>query len=140
MFSTKSRHYLDLFIQRVKESFTSKESAEATGDTTRKSEMKNIQESIKQVHGNIYIFSRSIEQLSAENETSLGRSLISVEYPIDSFDLVDALQRHLIRSLCADMCDMIIREIDASAGARTTAQMSIEVRLFLIDQMYLFIV
>jgi hypothetical protein len=36
--------------------------------------MKNIQESIKQLHGNICIFSRSIEQLIAENETSLGKS------------------------------------------------------------------
>lgn len=52
-----------------------------------------------------------------------------------SFDLVDALQRHLIRSLCADMCDMIIREIDTSASARTTGQLTIEVRRFVIDEM-----
>lgn len=78
MFSTKSRHYLDLFIQRVKESFSAKETTEASRDTTRKSEMKNIQESIKQVYENIYIFSRSIEQLTAENETNLGRSFFSL--------------------------------------------------------------
>jgi len=36
--------------------------------------MKNIQESIKQLHANICIFSRSIEQLIAENEASLGKS------------------------------------------------------------------
>ena len=78
MFSTKSRHYLDLFIQRVKESFSAKENPEASRDTTRKSEMKNIQESLKQVYENIYIFSRSIEQLNAENETNLGRSFLSL--------------------------------------------------------------
>ena len=77
--------------------------------------MKNIQETIKQLHGNICIFLRSIEQLTAENEANL----------------VDTLQRHLIRSLCADMCDMIIREIDSSASART-GQLSIEVRRLII--------
>ena len=84
IFSAKSRQYLDLFIQRVKDSFTAKETAEASSDTSRKSEMKNIQESIKQIHGNICIFLRSIEQFTAENETTLGRisflsSLLSVD-------------------------------------------------------------
>jgi hypothetical protein len=46
---------------------------ETSHDTTRKNEMRNIQDSIKQLHGNICIFSRSIEQLIAENETNLGR-------------------------------------------------------------------
>ncbi len=72
IFSIKSRQYLDLFIQRVKDSFTLKET-ETSNDPTRKNEMKNIQETIKQLHGNIYIFSRSIEQLIAENETNLGK-------------------------------------------------------------------
>jgi hypothetical protein len=45
---------------------------ETSNDTTRKNEMKNIQETIKQLHGNICIFSRSIEQLTAENEVNLG--------------------------------------------------------------------
>lgn len=57
----------------MKDSFTAKETAEASSDTSRKSEMKNIQESIKQIHGNICIFLRSIEQLTAENETNLGK-------------------------------------------------------------------
>jgi hypothetical protein len=70
-FSVKSRHYLDLFTQRVKDSFTLKE-AEAGNDTTRKREMKNVQESIRQLHGNIFIFSRAIEHLANENEASLG--------------------------------------------------------------------
>ena len=73
LYSTKSRQYLDLFIQRVKESFVMKEN-EASNDTTRKSEIKNTQDTIKQLHGNIYIFSRSIEQLSTENEANLGRN------------------------------------------------------------------
>jgi hypothetical protein len=117
LYSIKSRQYLDLFIQRVKESFTLKET-ETSHDTTRKNEMRNIQDSIKQLHGNICIFSRSIEQLIAENETNL----------------VDTLQRHLIRSLCADMCDMIIRELDTSASART-GQLSIEERNKVIQKM-----
>ncbi len=76
MFSTKSRQYLDLFIQRVKESFTLKET-ETSNDTTRKNDIRSNQESIKQLHGNICIFSRSIEQLTAENETSLGTVYLS---------------------------------------------------------------
>ena len=73
--------------------------------------MKNYQETIKQLHGNICIFLRSIEQLITENETNLA----------------DTLQRHLNRSLCTDICDTIIREIDSSASAKT-GQLSIEVR------------
>ncbi|CAF3179524.1 unnamed protein product [Rotaria sp. Silwood2] len=115
--STKSRQYLDLFIQRVKESFKLKEN-ETSHDTTRKTEMKNIQETLKQLHGNICIFSRSIEQLIADNETNLA----------------DTLQRHLIRSLCSDMCDVIIREIDTSASAKT-GQLSIEERNKIIQKM-----
>ena len=38
----------------------------------------------------------------------------------------DALQRHLIRSLCTDLCDLIIRELDASASSKG-GQFSIEV-------------
>lgn len=71
--SVKSRQYLDLFIQRVKESFVAKESEASGSDTTRKNEIKNVQESIKQMHANICIFSRAIEQLVAENETGLGK-------------------------------------------------------------------
>ena len=56
----------------MKESFVAKES-EAGSDTTRKNEIKNVQESIKQMHANICIFSRAIEQLIAENETGLGK-------------------------------------------------------------------
>jgi len=52
----------------------------------------------------IYVyFLRSIEQLNAENEQTL----------------TDALQRHLIRSLCTDMFDVLIREVDTSASAKT---------------------
>ncbi len=53
---------------------------------------------------------------------------------INSMHLVDTLQRHLIRSLCADMCDMIIRELDTSASART-GQLSIEERNKVIQKM-----
>ena len=77
-FSTKSRLYLDLFIQRVKESFTQKES-EASSDATRKSDMKSTQETIKQLHGNIFVFSHSIEQFLAENETNLSKDRLSVK-------------------------------------------------------------
>ncbi|CAF0952210.1 unnamed protein product [Rotaria sordida] len=115
--SIKSRQYLDLFIQRVKESFISKEN-ETTNDTTRKNEMKNIQETLKQLHGNICIFLHSIEQLITENE----------------MNLADTLQRHLIRSLCTDMCDIIIRELDTSASAKT-GQLSIEERNKIIQKM-----
>lgn len=38
------------------------------------------------------------------------------------------------------MCDMIIREIDTSASARTTGQLTIEVRAFIIDEMCLLLV
>ncbi|CAF1259339.1 unnamed protein product [Rotaria magnacalcarata] len=117
LYSAKSRQYLDLFIQRVKESFTLKET-ETGNDTTRKSEKKNTQEIIKQLHGNICIFSHSIEQLMAENETNLAENL----------------QRHLIRSLCTDMCDAIIRELDSSANAKT-GQLSIEERNKIIQKM-----
>ena len=48
--------------------------------------------------------------------------------------LVDTLQRHLIRSLCADMCDMILRELETSASART-GQLSIEERSKIIQKM-----
>ena len=34
--------------------------------------MKNIQENLKQLHGNICIFLHSIEQLNTQNETNLG--------------------------------------------------------------------
>ncbi|CAF4390693.1 unnamed protein product, partial [Rotaria sp. Silwood2] len=75
-------------------------------------------ETLKKLHGNICIFSRSIEQLIADNETNLA----------------DTLQRHLIRSLCSDMCDVIIREIDTSASAKT-GQLSIEERNKIIQKM-----
>ena len=78
LYTNKSRQYLDLFIQRVKESFASKE-GEASSDTTRKNEMKSTQDSIKQLHGNICIFSRAIEQLAAENETNLGKDSFSFQ-------------------------------------------------------------
>lgn len=51
--------------------------AEAGGDTTRKSDIKNVQESTRQLHGNICIFSRAIEHLVNENEPALGRSPIA---------------------------------------------------------------
>ncbi|CAF1648298.1 unnamed protein product, partial [Adineta ricciae] len=117
LYSVKSRQYLDQFIQRVKESFVAKES-EAGSDTTRKNEIKNVQESIKQMHANICIFSRAIEQLIAENETGLA----------------ETLQRHLIRSLCSDMCDNILRELDPSANSKT-GQLTIEERNKLIQKM-----
>ncbi|CAF1075174.1 unnamed protein product [Adineta steineri] len=91
---------------------------ETSSDTTRKSEIKNVQESIKQLRGNICIFSRAIEHLTTENETAL----------------VETLQRHLIRSLCADMCDNIIRELDTSASSKT-GQLSIEERNKIIQKM-----
>jgi hypothetical protein len=47
---------------------------------------------------------------------------------LNYYILADTLQRHLIRSLCADMCDSIIREIDTSATSKT-GQLSIEVRI-----------
>ena len=68
--SVKSRQYLDLFIRRVKESFITKES-EAGSEATRKTEMKNIQDTLRQLHGNVCIFARSIEQLVAENDANL---------------------------------------------------------------------
>ncbi|CAF4873163.1 unnamed protein product [Rotaria sp. Silwood1] len=117
IYSIKSRQYLDLFIQRVKESFILKEN-ETGHDTTRKNEIKNIQETLKQLHGNICIFLHSIEQLIADNETTLA----------------DTLQRHLIRSLCTDMCDIIIREIDTSASTKT-GQLSIEERNKIIQKL-----
>ncbi|CAF1079545.1 unnamed protein product [Adineta steineri] len=117
LYNIKSRQYLDLFVQRVKESFVLKDS-ETSNDTTRKSEIKNVQESIKQLHGNICIFSRAIEHLTTENETALA----------------ETLQRHLIRSLCADMCDNIIRELDTSASSKT-GQLSIEERNKIIQKM-----
>lgn len=46
---------------------------------------------------------------------------------MNPFYVADALQRHLIRSLCSDLCDTIIRELDSSASAKT-GQLSIEVR------------
>jgi len=100
---------------------------ETSNDTTRKSEMKNIQETIKQLHGNICIFSHSIEQLTAENELNLGKKEMRLFSSSIFIYLVDTLQRHLIRSLCADMCDLIIRELDTSASAKP-GQLSIEVR------------
>jgi len=66
----------------------------------------------------LHFFSRSIEQLIVENETNL----------------VDTLQRHLIRSLCADMCDMIIREIDPSGSAKP-GQLTIEERNKIIQKL-----
>ncbi|CAF1053711.1 unnamed protein product [Adineta steineri] len=117
LYNIKSRQYLDLFVQRVKESFVLKDN-ETSNDTTRKSEIKNVQESIKQLHGNICIFSRAIEHLTTENETALA----------------ETLQRHLIRSLCADMCDNIIRELDTSASSKT-GQLSIEERNKIIQKM-----
>lgn len=51
--------------------------SEASNDTTRKSEMKNVEDTIKQLHGNVCIFSRSIEQLITENETNLGTRKLS---------------------------------------------------------------
>jgi hypothetical protein len=53
---------------------------------------------------------------------------ISNIFFIFSFYLADTLQRHLNRSLCTDICDVIIREIDTSANAKA-GQLSIEVRL-----------
>jgi hypothetical protein len=50
--------------------------------------MKNIQETIKQLHGNIYIFSRSIEQLIAENETNLGKNFFIVKYWFFNFNFI----------------------------------------------------
>ena len=117
-FSIKSRQYLDLFIQRVKESFTLKENEAGSTDVTQKTEKKNYQETIKQLHGNICIFLRSIEQLITENE----------------INLADTLQRHLNRSLCTDICDLIIREIDTSANTKT-GQLSIEERNKIIQKM-----
>lgn len=128
LYSIKSRQYLDLFIQRVKESFTLKET-ETSNDTTRKTEIKNIQDTLKQLHGNICVFSRSIEHLVSENETNLGKnkfSVLKIFFFLPIFLLVDTLQRHLIRSLCADMCDLIIRELDSSASAKI-GQLTIEV-------------
>ena len=91
--------------------------------------MKSIQETLKQLHGNICIFSRSIEQLTSDNEITLGNNrqenFIYIYYSF--LFLADTLQRHLIRSLCTDMFDIIIREIDTSASSKT-GQLSIEVR------------
>ena len=41
--------------------------------------------------------------------------------------LADALQRHLIRSLCSDLCDHLIREVEPSASAKT-GSLTIEVK------------
>lgn len=87
-----------------------------------------MQETLKQLHGNICIFLRSIEQLTADNEITLGKRKVHCRIMLVLFFLADTLQRHLIRSLCADMCDIIIREIDTSASGKTGA-LSIEVRI-----------
>lgn len=63
-----------MFTQRVKESFASKESEGAT-ENSRKNEIKHAQDAIRQIHGNICIFSRSIEQLITENQSALGSLL-----------------------------------------------------------------
>lgn len=58
--------------------------SESGHDTTRKSEKKNIQETIKQLHGNICIFFHSIEQLIAENETTLGKNESKIKFYYES--------------------------------------------------------
>jgi CMP-N-acetylneuraminic acid synthetase len=73
--SSTSRHYLDLFTQRVKDSFTKKDT-DMTSDTTRTTDMRAIQETMKQLHGHICVFLHAIEPLVAENETNLSKSNI----------------------------------------------------------------
>lgn len=58
----------------MKESFAAKESSEAGAEGgARKNEMKNVQETIKQLHSNICLFSRPIESLASENENNLSK-------------------------------------------------------------------
>ncbi|CAF3271993.1 unnamed protein product, partial [Rotaria sp. Silwood2] len=73
-YSIKSPQYLDLFIQRVTEHFILKEN-ETSHDTIQKIETKTIQDTLKQLHGYICIFSSSIEQLMTENEINIGRKI-----------------------------------------------------------------
>lgn len=70
--SAKSRQYLEMFMKRVKESFAVRDSTTG-GEATRKNEMKTVQETIKQLHGNICIFARSIESFPNESQTNLGQ-------------------------------------------------------------------
>lgn len=131
VFRSKSRFYLDVFVQRVKESFVAKDSTETTttdAGATRKNELKNVQETMKQIHENICLFSRSIESLNEEKETNLSKTknvrLISIRF---HFRLAEALQRHLIRSLCSELCDLFIREVESSASGKT-GPLTIEVK------------
>ena len=132
VFRSKSRFYLDLFVQRVKESFVAKDSTEATttdAGATRKTELKNIQETMKQIHENICLFSRSIESLNEEKETNLSkkRETFDLFQIVFIFRLAEALQRHLIRSLCSELCDLLIREVEPSASGKT-GPLTIEVK------------
>jgi len=63
---------------------------------TAKNEMKNLQECLKILYNNICVFLRAIELLTNENEISL----------------CDSVQRHLIRTLCTEICDLLIHEIE----------------------------